>query len=406
MDDYKTSSNLTEAANSQNIPENPEPEVVNTSPTFDQESTVLYERPRIYKTDFSSLDPTQGNFQYSEAVAAIPADFWNTRPDPVSGDMVVGKDKNGMPVQVFLTRRDSLFQSNLNPLQVPADASKRKSGYVMDAFVTTQLPPGTVNVRSPDESVYIDVEEDDEVEGKFWTNVRGLTINGLKADDQGTEISIVSEDSTIKVHTQGKRINLEAALPDFRSEDASVAFTNFTQAGYVNAKGLTLNGFAAKDVNITSPNSSISIQKVADNLEIEAAQVNNLGPVPVTIESPNDTILVTTNVAANTIELESEVVPSSTDETIAFNNPADPGDMTAMSLNGLKARSVKLAGEDGTQILTNPDTGIITIKGGGVPEGYSEHLINLCINGVPHSGYILMRGLMPLANSEPSSNYS
>ena len=406
MTDYNVKSSLSEAANSQSVPEEPEVETIQGSPSYSQEGTVLYERPRIYKTDFSQLDPTQGNFQHSEAVSAIPEEFWDSRPDPVSGDIVVGKDKNGMPVQVFLSRRDRVYSDNLNTLAVKADRNKRPSGYSMDAFVTTQLPPGTVNVRSPDNSVYVDVEEDESVDGKYWTQIRGLTINGLKADDQGTEIFIVSEESTIKVHTNGKKINLEAALPDFRSEDASVVFTSFEGEGYINAKGLTLNGFTAKDVTLTSPNSTISIEKEGEDLEIEGTQVNGLGPVPVTIESPLDTIHVKTNAANNTIELESAVAPSSTDETIAFNNPADPGDMTAMSLNGLKARSVELAGEDGTSIITEPDTGIITIKGGGVPKGYKEHLINLCINGVPHSGYILMRGLMPVADSESSSNNS
>lgn len=395
MNDYNVKSSLSEAANFQSVPEEPEVEVIQGSPSYSQEGSVLYERPRIYKTDFSGLDPTQGNFQHSEAVSAIPESFWNSRPDPVSGDIVVGTDKNGMPVQVFLSRRDEIYSDNLNTLTVAGDANKRPSGYSMDAFVTTQLPPGTVNVRSPDNSVYIDVEEDEKVEGKYWTQIRGLTINGLKADDQGTEIFIVSEDSTIKVHTNGKRINLEAALPDFRSEDKSLEFTNFTEEGYVNAKGLTLNGFTAKDVNITSPNSSISIEKVAENLEIKGVKVNGLGPVPVTIESPEDTIHVKTNAANNTIELESAVVPSSSDRTITFNDPQDLGDMTAMSLNGLKARPVKLSGEDGTSILTNPLTGIITIKGGGVPEGYEEQQISLCINGQPHTAYVLMKDLQP-----------
>ena len=68
-------------------------------------------------------------------------------------------------------------------------------------------------------------------------------------------------------------------------------------------------------------------------------------------------------------------------------------ELKGLTLNGLKAEDVFISGEEGTKVETTGNN--IVVKAKGIPDGYVERSISLCINGIPHTASILIKGLQP-----------
>ncbi len=404
MQNYNTDTQI----NAANVPppqSEPQDPVPGAGGGFQQESTAVQTIPTIYQADFSGFDPSQQNYSKQSVINSISGEMFNNAPDPSAGSIVAGTDANGRPMLVFMTPEGRYRGPSDGTITVPNSPSHRPAGYSCPAIVLDDLPPHAVelNVRSPDNSFFVETVPDPEDPDKVFYDLYGMVINGLKADENGTEILMVSEDNSLTIATQGKKIDLKANIPKIEAPDNSIEVSFNEGANKIDLKGTTVQGHPPGNVVFESPNKSVQIKNFAgqSRIELNSLSLNDMKAVPVTLKGAVGGGISVGNLAkadSGTIELAVDIDVNSPDQSVDVNeinnvNGGKEYELRSLTLNGIKAQNVLLSGEEGTKVETVGNN--IIIKGGGLPEGYEEQQISLCINGIPHTAYILMKGLQP-----------
>ena len=382
-----------------NIPppqRDPDDSVPGAGGGFQQESTLIQTTPTVYPGDFGSFDPTDDGYTKSGVVSSIDGSLFNDAPDPSAGSIVAGIDYNGRPMMVFMTPEGLYKGPSDGTVTVPSDPSKRPSGYGLNAVVVDSLPAAIV--KSPDKS--LDVFKDDSDPKKIKFETYGLVLNGIKPEKGSNEVLVVSEDNSITIDTKGKRLDLKANIPDITSPNNSVIVDHKEDKNVTELKATTINGHNPSNVVLGSPKNSIkfrNVEGVPDTfIEMEATTINGISPRPVTIKGA-DGGGVKVETTEDSIDLSVGLDVTSPNSSVGVQEVVNGGEKTyelkGLTLNGLKAEDVFISGEDGTKVETTGNN--IVIKAKGIPDGYVEQSISLCINGIPHTASILIKGLQP-----------
>lgn len=362
------------------------------------ESSLVFQKPRIYKQNFTNLNPSSTSFKTSDVLNSIPTDFFDKKPDPVAGSIITGTDINGLPVVVMLSEKDDIYDPNVDSLNVPSNPDRRFSGYSLDATVITQKPAGSIgNLRSPDNSVVVETNTELDADGNevAFNDFYATTINNITISAGANNILMVSDDNSITIKTLGKRIDFKANLPKVESPNNSIKVDVNQGANKIDLEGFTLNGLGL-NVGLSSNDGSIGFSTLGNDISIKGVTVNGISGGSANnnvniVGDPASNISVKT--VGNEITIENDLDISSPNNSINVVKNNNNYELTGLSINGIKAENVLIGGAKGTKVDTVGNT--ITISSEGIPEGYKEHQISLCINGQPHTAFMLLKDLQP-----------